>query len=168
RIHPGARHRARSRRARADNRRSGILKLSPALRRSRRESDAIAERFRALRSDPALVDLEGAAEQRSQRNREGNEAGRTSPEKSRKTIGDGAALALALVDAGVRTDRHAGESYNLRRRFAFIDRRIGFLSRSVSEEDPLLHRRDEPAVRHHDQTTTAICLPRFPASKRRA
>src|SRR5205085_10502113 len=152
----------------ADHCRSRILKLLAAFWRSRRESDAIAERLRALPSDPAFVDLEGATEQRPERSRRSDEAGRAPPEKSRRTIGDGAALAVALVDCRIRIDRHAGESENLRRGLALIDRRIGFLSRGCGEEDPLLHRRNESAVRYHHEAAAAFCLPRFSTSTRRA
>src|SRR5437588_406948 len=61
-----------------------------------------------------------------------------------------------------------GEPEDLRRWFALIDWRIGFMSRAGGEKDPLLHRRDESAVRHHDQTTAALRLPRLRASEERA
>src|SRR5207247_359871 len=83
--------------------------------------------------------------------------------QSWRTVRDGAALAPALVDGRIRADWNAGESENLRRGFAFFDWRIGFMPRAGGEEDPLLHRRDESAVRHHDQTAAALCLPRFRA-----
>src|SRR5207237_5757162 len=76
RIHAGAGHCARSRWSRADYCRSRILKISPALRRSWRESDTIEKRFRALPIDPPPVDFEGATEQRCNTNRGVDEAGR--------------------------------------------------------------------------------------------
>ncbi len=67
----------------------------------------------------------------------------SSGRKISANLGDGAALASALVDGGIRTHRHAGEAENLRRRIAFLDRRIGFLPRAEREEDSLLDRRGE-------------------------
>src|SRR5260370_11415832 len=107
-----------------------MLELLAALWRSRCKSDVVQKRFRALPSHPAPIDLEGAAEQRSEGGRGSNQIGRTSTKDFGRTLRDGAALAFALVDGRVRTDRHVGEPENLRRRFAFFNWRIGFLSRA--------------------------------------
>src|SRR5205814_3737087 len=64
------------------------------------------------------------------------------------------------------TYRHTRGSENLRRRFAFIDRRIGLLSGAGGEENPLLYRCAELCVRYHYETTAAFCLPRFSAPER--
>ena len=63
------------------------------------------------------------------------------PEESGQPLGDGAAFAAALVDGGIRPDRHAGKTEDLRRRPPFFDRRIGQLSRAAREENPLFDRR---------------------------
>src|SRR5213080_4164522 len=86
------------------------------------ESDVIEKGFRALRSHPALIDLERAAEQRSEENRRSNKTGGTSAKNFGRTFRDGAAVAAALVDSRVRTHRHLGKSEDLRRGIAFIDR----------------------------------------------
>ncbi len=84
-----------------------------------------------------------------------------------RQIGDGTPLALALVDSRIRIDWDSGGSKDLRRGFAFIDWRIGFMSRAGGEEDFLFHRRDEYGVRHHNSPATAFRLPRFRALKGR-
>ena len=65
------------------------------------------------------------------------------PAESRRTLRDGAALAAALVDGGVRPHRHAGKSEDLRRRSAFLDRRIGQLPGAAREEAPVFGRRGQ-------------------------
>ena len=52
------------------------------------------------------------------------------PAEPRQSLGDGAALAVALVDGGIRAHRHLGKAKDLRRRPAFFDRRIGQLPRA--------------------------------------
>src|SRR5207248_4561489 len=67
RIHASARYRARGGWTRADYCRSRVLELFAALRRSRRESDAITAGLRTLPGDPAPFNLEGTAKLRSKR-----------------------------------------------------------------------------------------------------
>src|SRR4029077_654534 len=139
--------------------RSRILKIFAALRRSGRESDVVQKRLRALPSHPAPINLEGAAEQRPEGGRKSNQVGRTSTENFGRAFRDGAALAIALVDGRVRIDRHIGEPENLRRGITFIDRREREWSRAGGEENPLLHRCGEYAIRYYHETATAFCLP---------
>ncbi len=80
-----------------------------------------------------------------------------------RTFRNGAPVASALVDSRIRTHRHTRKSEDLRRGLAFIDRRIGLMSRARGEEDPLLHRRDEYGVRHHNSPAATFCLQRFSA-----
>jgi len=72
-------------------RRSRILRLPPAFWGSRRESDAIAERLRALRSDQAFVDFEGAAEL------EGEEVTAATREVENRFANLGRAVEMALL-----------------------------------------------------------------------
>jgi phenylalanine-4-hydroxylase len=100
------------------------------------KGDVIEERLRTLRSDPSPLDSQGAAESRSRRARARDETSRRTPGGSRRSIGDGASFAAALVDGRVRPHRHAREPEDLRRRAALLDRRISELPRTAGEKDP--------------------------------
>ncbi len=71
---------------------------------------------------------------KEQPNCDANEVAEATREVERRfaNLGDPSEMALlvttALVDGRIRSDRHTGQSEDLRRGFAFIDRRIGFVS----------------------------------------
>ena len=90
RIHAGARHRARSRRACADHCRSRILKLPAALRRSRRESDVVEKDFELYE---AIRHLSILKEQPNSDPKEIEEATKL-VEDRQKNLGDPSEMAL--------------------------------------------------------------------------
>ncbi len=94
--------------------------------------------LRTVPSDPPSLDFEGITKLRSKRSRRSDSGSGTPAEESGRTIRNGAALAFALVDGRIRTDRHARESKNLRRRLALVHWRIGFVSGSEGEENLVL------------------------------
>jgi len=76
--------------------------------------------FRALSSDPATCDLEGATEQRIQKKSRRQPSWSSIGKNFGRTVEMALPLASALVDGGIRTYRNARESENLRGRSALF------------------------------------------------
>ena len=107
-----------------------------ALARSARRQCLRRKASSALRSDPASLDLERAAESGRRGAGESDEARGGAAKESGRPFRDGAALAAPLVDGGIRSDRSARQTENLWGGRALLNRRIGELSRTQCEENP--------------------------------
>jgi len=121
--------------------------------------------FRALSSDPALVDLEGATEQRSKRNRGGNQAGRASGKNFGRTVRDGAGLSRLhwwTVEYGLIGTLESPKIYGAGL-LSSIGESVSCLEANVKKIPYSIDAMNQP-FDINDEAAAAFCLPRFQTS----
>jgi len=157
RIHSGADIVHEAAGPRADHFDREYSKIPPAIRRSRSEANVVDKKISSSMKRSATCPILKGNRTATRRSREATKL----VETRQRNLGEPSewrCFAFALVDGRIRI---IGALENPKIYGAGLLSSIGesvFVPRAGGEKDPLLHRCDESAVRHHHETATAVRL----------